>query len=128
MIPFPPVIEPDHAEAFLTVHPRNQLQPHGLALPLMIGATSEEGLLKTAALLNLPEILYEFKTKFEQVLPIVLYYDHLPEKDQHAITEKLKHFYLKDGHNYDKHNYQNITDVSVPNNQAEEFVAYVIQT
>ncbi|XP_037885698.1 venom carboxylesterase-6 [Glossina fuscipes] len=111
MIPFPPVIEPDHAEAFLTVHPRNQLQPHGLALPLMIGATSEEGLLKTAALLNLPEILYEFKTKFEQILPIILYYDHLPEKDQHDITEKLKYFYLKDGHNYDKHNYQNITDL-----------------
>lgn len=112
MIPFPPVVEPQHADAFLTVLPREATSPHGLNLPLMIGATSEEGLLKTAALLNLPEVLKDFKTKFEHVLPIVLNYDHLTTSQQLAITRKLESFYLKNGHNYNKQNFQNITDVS----------------
>ncbi|XP_075154385.1 venom carboxylesterase-6 [Haematobia irritans] len=111
MIPFPPVVEPDHPEAFLTVLPRSSSQPHGLSMPLMIGATSEEGLLKTAALLNIPEVLNDFKVKFDHVLPIVLNYDHLSRTEQQQITEKLKSFYLTNGHDYDKYNHQNITDL-----------------
>uniref|UniRef100_A0A1A9WL65 carboxylesterase n=1 Tax=Glossina brevipalpis TaxID=37001 RepID=A0A1A9WL65_9MUSC len=73
------IAQSDHEEASLITHPRDEMQPHGLSLPLMIGTTSDEGLLKTAALLNLKDILYEFKTKFKQILLIIFYYDHLPQ-------------------------------------------------
>ncbi|XP_073834277.1 venom carboxylesterase-6 [Musca autumnalis] len=111
MIPFPPVVEPEHPDAFLTILPREAPPPHGLKLPLMIGATSEEGLLKTAALLNIPHVLKDFKAKFNKVLPIMLNYDHLKESEQQEVTRKLEQFYLKNGHDYDKYNYQNITDL-----------------
>lgn len=113
MIPFPPVVEPKHPEAFLTVYPRKASEPHGFSLPLMIGATSEEGLLKTAALLNLPGLLDEFKQKFYEVLPIVLNYDHLSLAEQTKVTEDLENFYFSNGHKYNRQNHQNITDVSV---------------
>jgi len=112
MIPFPPVIEPEHEDAFLTVPPRQALRPHGLALPLLVGATAEEGLLKTAALINLPHLLDEFKSQFDQVLPVVLNYDHHEDSVRQRITQRIESFYFKAGHDYDKINHQNLTDVS----------------
>ncbi|XP_017045883.1 venom carboxylesterase-6 [Drosophila ficusphila] len=111
MIPFPPVIEPEHEDAFLTVSPRQAPRPHGLQLPLLVGATAEEGLLKTAALLNLPQLLAEFKSQFEQVLPVVLNYDHHEDTVQQSITQRIEGFYFKAGHDYDKANHQNLTDL-----------------
>ncbi|EDW53214.1 venom carboxylesterase-6 [Drosophila sechellia] len=111
MIPFPPVIEPEHDGAFLTVAPRQAAKPHGLQLPLMVGATAEEGLLKTAALLNLPQLLAEFKSQFEQVLPVVLNYDHHDDSVRQAITQRIESFYFKSGHDYDKAKHQNLTDL-----------------
>ncbi|XP_034475720.1 venom carboxylesterase-6 [Drosophila innubila] len=111
MIPFPPVIEPAHKGAFLTVPPREAEAPHGQQLPLMLGVTSEEGLLKTAALLNMPQLLEEFKTKFAELLPIVLYYDHHPQQTQQQITQQIEQFYFQTGHNYNKSNHQNLTDL-----------------
>lgn len=111
MIPFPPVIEPEHEGAFLTKRPREAPAPHGLQLPLMLGVTAEEGLLKTAALLNLPDLMAEFKTHFEQLLPIVLNYDHHEPEEQQEITRHIESFYFKAGHNYNKSNHQNLTDV-----------------
>ncbi|SPP78197.1 venom carboxylesterase-6 [Drosophila guanche] len=111
MIPFPPVIEPEHEEAFLTVPPRQALRPHGLELPLLVGATAEEGLLKTAALLNLPQLMDDFKAQFEQVLPVVLNYDHHENAVQQQITKRIEDFYFKAGHDYDKSNHQNLTDL-----------------
>nr|XP_016942030.1 venom carboxylesterase-6 [Drosophila suzukii] len=111
MIPFPPVIEPEHEDAFLTVPPRQALKPHGLALPLLVGATAEEGLLKTAALINLPHLLDEFKSQFDQVLPVVLNYDHHEDSVRQMITQRIESFYFKAGHDYDKVNHQNLTDL-----------------
>ncbi|XP_060664137.1 LOW QUALITY PROTEIN: venom carboxylesterase-6 [Drosophila nasuta] len=112
MIPFPPVIEPQHDDAFLTELPREtSAPPHGQQLPLMLGVTSEEGLLKTAALLNLPQLLSEFKTRFEQLLPVVLNYDHHANETQQQITQHIETFYFKAGHNYNKSNHQNLTDL-----------------
>lgn len=127
MIPFSPVVEPDHPEAFLTVLPRTDPQPHGLGLPLMIGATSEEGLLKTAALLNMPDILKDFKANFNKVLPIVLHYDHLTQTEQQGINQKLEKFYLKNGHDYDKYNHQNITDVSIYKRERERVCVLLVK-
>ncbi|EDW26881.1 GL14544 [Drosophila persimilis] len=111
MIPFPPVIEPEHDDAFLTVPPRQAREPHGLELPLLVGATAEEGLLKTAALLNLPQLMDDFKSQFEQVLPVVLNYDHHEDSVQQQITKRIEDFYFKAGHDYDKSNHQNLTDL-----------------
>ncbi|KAH8349357.1 hypothetical protein KR067_000304 [Drosophila pandora] len=111
MIPFPPVIEPEHEDAFLTVPPRQAPPPHGLQLPLMVGATAEEGLLKTAALLNLPHLMAEFKSQFDQVLPVVLNYDHHEDSVKQSITQRIESFYFKAGHDYDKANHQNLTDL-----------------
>lgn len=113
MIPFPPVVEPEHPEAFLTVMPRSATAPHGFSLPLMIGATSDEGALKSAALLNIPGLLDEFKNKFANVLPIVLNYDHHSLSIQNDITREIEDFYFKQGHVYDKKNHQNLTDVGL---------------
>ncbi|XP_001992565.2 venom carboxylesterase-6 [Drosophila grimshawi] len=111
MIPFPPVIEPEHTGAFLTLRPRDAPLPHGQKLPLMIGVTAEEGLLKTAALLNLPHLMDEFKTYFDQLLPLVLNYDHHELEAQQQITRHIESFYFKAGHNYNKSNHQNLTDL-----------------
>ncbi|XP_017483494.1 PREDICTED: venom carboxylesterase-6-like [Rhagoletis zephyria] len=111
MVPFQPVVEPPHEGAFLTVWPRDVGLPHGFALPLMIGATSEEGLLKTAPLLNLPGLLDEYKQQFDTILPIELQYDHHPPEVREEITRKIEEFYFKEGHTYDKYNHQNLTDL-----------------
>ncbi|KAH8290099.1 hypothetical protein KR044_013383 [Drosophila immigrans] len=111
MIPFPPVIEPQHADAFLTQLPREAAAPHGQQLPLMLGVTSEEGLLKTAALLNLPQLMSEFKARFGQLLPVVLNYDHHEPETQQQLTERIEQFYFQQGHNYNKDNHQNLTDL-----------------
>ncbi|XP_030378452.1 venom carboxylesterase-6 isoform X2 [Scaptodrosophila lebanonensis] len=111
MIPFPPVVEPEHSEAFLSVAPRKASTPHGFDLPLLIGATAEEGILKTAALLNLPHLLDDFKTNFGKVLPIVLNYDHHAGELQQKITESIEQFYFKSGHDYNRTNHQNLTNL-----------------
>ncbi|XP_067639389.1 venom carboxylesterase-6 [Eurosta solidaginis] len=111
MVPYQPVVEPLHDSAFLTVSPRDVSVPHGFSLPVMIGATSEEGLLKTAAILNIPGLLEEYKQKFYTILPIELQYDHHAPEVRAEITRKIDEFYFKDGHNYDKYNHMNFTDL-----------------
>ncbi|XP_053950483.1 venom carboxylesterase-6 isoform X2 [Anastrepha ludens] len=111
MVPFQPVIEPPHEGAFLTLWPRDVGLPHGFSLPFMIGATSEEGLLKTAPLLNIPGLLDEYKQQFDTILPIELQYDHHPPEVRAEITRQIEEFYFKEGHTYDKYNHQNLTDL-----------------
>lgn len=48
MIPFPPVVEPDLPGAFITEHPKDVAEPHGLSIPWMTGLTSDEGVIKSA--------------------------------------------------------------------------------
>ena len=48
MVPFPPVVEPEGKGAFITKHPRDVEEPHGLTIPFMTGITADEGALKTA--------------------------------------------------------------------------------
>ena len=48
MVPLPPVVEPDLPGAFITEHPRDVKQPHGLSIKWMAGLTTDEGVLKTA--------------------------------------------------------------------------------
>lgn len=48
MIPFPPVVEPDLPGAFITKHPRDEDEPHGIRIPLLTGLTSGDGAMKSA--------------------------------------------------------------------------------
>lgn len=54
MIAFPPVVEPEHPDAFITMHPRKLLEQNGdlyywgSQIPLMTGVTKDEGALKSA--------------------------------------------------------------------------------
>lgn len=48
MVPFPPVVEIDLPGAFITKHPRDDLNPHGKSIPWMVGITTDEGALKSA--------------------------------------------------------------------------------
>ncbi|XP_011200446.2 juvenile hormone esterase [Bactrocera dorsalis] len=111
MVPYQPVLEPPHEGAFLTISPREVEIPHGFSLPIMIGATSEEGLLKTAPLLNVPGLLDDYKQNFDWILPIQLQYDHHAPEVREEMMRKILEFYFKEGHNYDKYNHQNITDL-----------------
>nr|AME15818.1 carboxylesterase [Bactrocera dorsalis] len=111
MMPFQPVVEPPHEGAFLTVLPRDGGMPHGFSLPLIIGATSEEGLLRSVPLLTSPGLLTDFKNQFQKILPIQLQYDHHKPEVRDEITHQIEQFYFKEGHNYDKENHHNFTDL-----------------
>uniref|UniRef100_T1H2V8 Uncharacterized protein n=1 Tax=Megaselia scalaris TaxID=36166 RepID=T1H2V8_MEGSC len=41
----------------------------------------------------------------------MLSYDHWDKEKQSEITRAFEEFYLKDGHNYNKMNHQNLTDM-----------------
>ncbi|XP_041788891.1 juvenile hormone esterase [Anopheles merus] len=95
MIPFPPVIEPDIPGAFITKHPRDEYEPHAIELPWMTGLTFDEGALKSASLINVPELRKSLNDHWERALPISLYYDHHEPEMQRQITQKINSFYFK---------------------------------
>uniref|UniRef100_A0A1B0D937 Carboxylesterase type B domain-containing protein n=1 Tax=Phlebotomus papatasi TaxID=29031 RepID=A0A1B0D937_PHLPP len=94
MIPFVPVVEPDHPEAFITKHPREEFDPHGLSLPWLSGVTMDEGALKTASLINLPELTDSLNENWDRALPISLNYDHHSMDRQKEITAAISEFYF----------------------------------
>lgn len=48
MLPFPPVVEPDLAGAFITKHPRETITENAKEIPFVTGITFDEGALKSA--------------------------------------------------------------------------------
>ncbi|XP_055677254.1 juvenile hormone esterase [Lutzomyia longipalpis] len=95
MIPFIPVVEPQHPEAFITKHPREEFDPHGLSLPWLSGVTLDEGALKTASLINVPELTQSLNANWDYALPISLNYDHLSQERQKEITSAINEFYFR---------------------------------
>lgn len=114
MIPFPLAVEPNHPGAFLTEYPRDidHSKLHSLSIPLMAGATSGEGAMRSAAYLNNPELLKAMKEKYKHILPIMLNYDHHDIDKQKEVTAAIDKFYFKNGHNYHMGDHNNFTDVS----------------
>lgn len=97
MIPFPPVVEPDLPGAFITKHPRDEYEPHALALPWMTGLTLDEGALKSASLINVPELRASLNEHWNRALPLSLNYDHHEDPyKQQEITEAINKFYFND--------------------------------
>ncbi|XP_057668187.1 juvenile hormone esterase-like [Diorhabda carinulata] len=94
MIPFKPVVEPKGTkDPFLPDHPLNIIKSgKSMDVPIIIGVTSEDGGLKAAGYKN-GNMLNEFAERFNELLPISLFYDRT-EKNPDAITEKIKEFYF----------------------------------
>lgn len=109
---FQPVIEPKHKGAFIVQDFKN-VSLKSLVIPLLIGITSSEGLMSTPTVLGNEEILIDVKSNVDKKFPLMLAYDHMDCATQKNITSELEGFYLKDGHNYNKTNHQNFTDVSI---------------
>ncbi|XP_062554663.1 carboxylic ester hydrolase [Armigeres subalbatus] len=96
MIPFPPVVEPDLPGAFITKHPRDEYEPHALGLPWMTGLTLDEGALKSASLINVPELRASLNQHWDRALPLSLNYDHHEDLHRQEITEAINKFYFND--------------------------------
>lgn len=112
IVPFQPVVEPQHKEAFLDNLPRN-IKMGSLDIPVMTGIATSEGALMTAFFLNNPDLLKDLKNEVKKVFPIIFQYDHWSKDKQVQITQEIEHFYFEDGHNYEKKNHRNFTDVSI---------------
>jgi carboxylesterase type B len=95
MVPFPPVVEHEHEGAFITATPRFVSDMHGNDVPLMTGVTSEEGVLKTGALIYNQNLTADLLKNWERALSISLYYDHHGEQKQEEITKKIDEFYFR---------------------------------
>lgn len=95
MVPFPPVVEPEHAGAFITENPRFKTDMHGNAIPWLTGVTSEEGAMKSAPLIYNQELTADLLKNWNRALPISLYYDHHSNEMQHEITRKINEFYFQ---------------------------------
>lgn len=95
MVPFPPVVEDDHEEAFLTENPRFKTDMHGNDVPWMTGITSEEGAMKSAPLIYNSELTTDLLKNWIRALPISLYYHHHAPEKQEEFTRKIDDFYFK---------------------------------
>lgn len=95
MVPFPPVVEHEHTDAFITENPRFVNNMHGIDIPLMTGITSDEGVLKTGALIYNQELTTDLLKNWEIALPISLYYDHHSDEKQNEITNEINEFYFQ---------------------------------
>ncbi|CAD7087657.1 unnamed protein product [Hermetia illucens] len=109
VIAFAGVVEVDHEGSFLSKHPKDINPPPNGDIPLIIGGTADEGVIKSAPILNL--LNEEFTRKFYEVLPIISGYKNKPKDILTKILEQIDEFYFKDGHNWSKQNHQNLTNL-----------------
>lgn len=110
MIPFPPVVEPDLPGAFISVHPRDVTDPHGLSITWMAGLTSDEGAMKSAPLINLKELTNDLNINWDHALETSLYYDHHDYNTKQKITSRINEFYFKN-RKLEPATHQNLTNV-----------------
>ncbi|XP_015115296.1 venom carboxylesterase-6 [Diachasma alloeum] len=100
MIPFRPVIEPDHPGAFLKEEPAQTLKNGNMAdIPWMTGFNSQEGAIKVAALYGIKgkEYVKMFNERFMELAPLSLGYEDTCPKEYHDyVSSKIRKFYLGD--------------------------------
>ncbi|KAF5307862.1 hypothetical protein FQR65_LT06594 [Abscondita terminalis] len=94
MIPFKPVIEPDLDGAFLIEHPSETIKSGRAAqVPWMTGITTEDGVLRAAAIFGNQHLMHELDEDFNKILPVSLFYKGTCS-DQNYVSNKLREFYL----------------------------------
>nr|XP_003704957.1 PREDICTED: venom carboxylesterase-6-like [Megachile rotundata]XP_012144469.1 PREDICTED: venom carboxylesterase-6-like [Megachile rotundata] len=100
MIPFKPVIEPDHPGAFLTEDPIISTQNGRLDdIPWMTGFTSQEGALKAPGLYgrNNGELIKRLNDDFLNIAPVTLLYeDTCPKSHLRSMSSEIRKFYFGD--------------------------------
>ncbi|KAG8035023.1 hypothetical protein G9C98_005445 [Cotesia typhae] len=100
MIPFKPIVEPNHPGAFLNEEPAESLKNGNMAdIPWITGFNSEEGTLKVAGLYGLKEKGYvkQLNKNFVELAAITLLYEHTCPKESHKdVAQKIRKFYLGD--------------------------------
>ncbi|XP_026465182.1 esterase FE4-like [Ctenocephalides felis] len=121
MIAFPPVVEPEHPDAFITEHPRKIMLNHGKTywgaqIPLMTGVTKDEGALKTASLFGIyPHLAKELDEKWNDIAPILLQYEaqHLNDDGSHSkrLSRAIRDAYLPNGASVCEDTRRNVTDL-----------------
>lgn len=111
MIPFPPVVEHEHEGAFITRHPRDEVAPHALSMPWIIGLTSDEGAMKSAAFAESPKLMADLNENWDKAWPLMLYYDHHPKDKQRQITQAITEFYFNNERRVGPATLQNFTNV-----------------
>ncbi|XP_011864448.1 PREDICTED: esterase E4 [Vollenhovia emeryi] len=99
MIPFRPVIEPEHPGAFLTEDPLISVREGRLLdIPWMTGVTSDEGALKVAGIYGRENSVEELENNFNEIAPISLFYDeryNVTNKNlQNEISSSIRNFYF----------------------------------
>ncbi|XP_043477786.1 venom carboxylesterase-6-like [Leptopilina heterotoma] len=100
MIPFRPVIEPNHPGAFLKEDPAISLKDGNIAdIPWMTGISSHEGAIKSATIYGLfdGKLIKELNDNFEKIAPLsLLYEDVCPKHLIKNVTKSIRKFYLGD--------------------------------
>ncbi|XP_057318500.1 venom carboxylesterase-6-like [Microplitis mediator] len=98
MIPFKPVIEPNHPGAFLNEEPAESLKNGNMAdIPWMTGFNSHEGTLKVAGLYGIKEKNYvkQLDENFTELAAVTLMYQHTcPKKSHKDVAKKIRKFYF----------------------------------
>ncbi|XP_044018144.1 venom carboxylesterase-6-like [Aphidius gifuensis] len=100
MIPFRPVIEPNHPGAFLSEEPAESLKRGNMVdVPWMTGFNSHEGTIKVAGLYGIKEKQYvkQLNDKFIELGPTTLLFEDTCPQELHVDTvKKIRKFYLND--------------------------------
>ncbi|KAK0176050.1 hypothetical protein PV328_000227 [Microctonus aethiopoides] len=100
MIPFRPVIEPNHPGAFLNKEPAESIKNGDMAdIPWMTGFNSHEGAIKVAGLYGLKNGKYvkQLNDQFMDLAPMTLMYEHTcPKNYLLDVSKKIRDFYLND--------------------------------
>ncbi|KAL0099083.1 hypothetical protein PUN28_020261 [Cardiocondyla obscurior] len=99
MIPFRPVIEPEHSSAFLTEDPTISVSEGRLRdIPWMTGITSDEGALKVAGIYGRENSVKALDNDFNKIAPVSLFYDERynvsSENMQNIISTSIRTFYF----------------------------------
>ncbi|CAO1442227.1 unnamed protein product, partial [Diamesa serratosioi] len=105
---FGPVVEKQRdEEPFINDY---RFYKHSLDIPWITGVTSEEGSLKSAIFINDKKMGEKLNKDWDRALPTSLYYDHLEDKKQDAITKEINDFYFN-GEKFTESNGGNLTNM-----------------
>ncbi|XP_055376169.1 esterase-6-like [Condylostylus longicornis] len=112
---FGPVVEPNSvSDPFITDFPENIIHSGNMAnIPWIVSSCADDGAIIASILLNSNENgtknFVEFSEKFDEILPIILYYDNNDKVDREMMTSYLKRQYsLKEKSDITEENYWNI--------------------
>ncbi|KAF5285157.1 hypothetical protein FQR65_LT13354 [Abscondita terminalis] len=97
-IPFKPVVEIPNDGAFMPQNPVDIIKQGKMAnVPLIVGITTDDGAIKSAAIYNDSSLVERLNSNFDKYLPMILFYDGVfSNKNTVKFTEKIKHFYFGD--------------------------------